>query len=240
MRELSLFTGGGGGVLGTKLLGWEAVGYVEWNEYCQRLLRMRIDDGILDPAPIFSDVRAFICDGYAEAYKGMVDVITAGFPCQPFSLAGKQAGEDDPRNMWPATFDCIRIMRPRWALLENNPGLLANRYIRRIFGQLAEIGYDTHWSCISAKSQGAPIERERIFIACSDSLNGQEGLGNIFDGAGKVLERADNKCHELWLQAPSTDIGVGNGVADYMDRVTAIGNGQVPIVAATACRVLAR
>ena len=87
MKELSLFSGAGGGVLGTQLLGWETIGYVEYNEYCQRVIRQRIEDGYLDEAPIFSDVNAFISEGYADAYKGMVGVISAGFPCQPFSVA---------------------------------------------------------------------------------------------------------------------------------------------------------
>lgn len=238
MFELSLFTGAGGGVLGTKLLGFRHVGYVEWNEYCQRLLRQRIDDGILDEAPIFCDVRAFIRDGYAEGYKGLVDIITAGFPCQPFSVAGKQAGEDDPRNMWPSTIECLRIIRPRYALLENVPGLLAHRYIQRIFRELAESGYDAKWACLDARTQGGPIERERVFIACTDKVHGEEGLGSVENGQTEVFQGAGRQCPTFWLQTPSTDIGMGNGVADYMDRVEAIGNGQVPIVAASAWRLL--
>ena len=81
MRELSLFTGAGGGLLGTKLLGWRPVGYVENSEYCQRVIAARIRDGFLEEAPIFGDIRAFIGEGYAESYQGMVDVLSAGFPC---------------------------------------------------------------------------------------------------------------------------------------------------------------
>ena len=92
MNELSLFSGGGGGLLGTMLLGWRPIGYVEWNDYCQRIIAARIRDGYLPDAPIFSDIRAFIRDGYAASYQGMVDVITGGFPCQPFSNAGKRLG----------------------------------------------------------------------------------------------------------------------------------------------------
>src|SRR3990167_11417581 len=98
MRELSLFSGAGGGLLGSKLLGWNCVGYVESNEYCQKVLRQRIADGFLDAAPIFGDIRKFISEGYAASYQGMVDVVTAGFPCQPFSISGKGFGKDDHRN----------------------------------------------------------------------------------------------------------------------------------------------
>ena len=80
LRELSLFSGAGGGLLGSKLLGWKAVGYVEFNKYCQQVLEARIREGYLDEAPIFGDIRQFIEEGYAEAYAGHVDVISAGFP----------------------------------------------------------------------------------------------------------------------------------------------------------------
>ena len=126
MRYLSLFSGAGGGDLAMQhLLGFRCVGYVEYEDYCQRVIRQRIEDGLLDPAPIFGDIRAFNSEGYAESYQGMVDLITGGFPCQPFSVAGKQRGHQDERNMWPETIECIRIVRPRYAFLENVPGLLS-------------------------------------------------------------------------------------------------------------------
>ena len=119
LYELSLFSGSGGGLLGTKLLGWKPRGYVEFNEHCQRVISQRIKDGHLENAPIFSDIRTFISEGYAESYSGLVDVITAGFPCQPFSQCGKRKGDQDERNMWPATIECIRRIRPRFCLMEN-------------------------------------------------------------------------------------------------------------------------
>src|SRR3990167_11503320 len=111
MNELSLFTGAGGGVLGSKLLGHRIIGYVEYEPYCQEILKQRIADGILDAAPIFGDIRKFISEGYAESYQGMVDVVTAGFPCQSFSVAGKRLGEKDHRNMWPQTIECVRLVQ---------------------------------------------------------------------------------------------------------------------------------
>ena len=171
MRELSLFTGAGGGILGTHLLGWRPVGYVEFNDYCQRVLAARIQDGFIPNAPIFGDIRAFLSEGYAEAYQGMVDVVTAGFPCQPFSVAGKQRGEDDPRNMWPATRDTIGIVRPRYALLENVPGLLAQShgYFGTVLGDLAALGYDARWGVLGADDAGAPHRRKRLWVVASDA-----------------------------------------------------------------------
>ena len=164
MRELSLFTGAGGGLLGTKLLGWTTIGYVEWDGYCQRVLEQRIKDGILDDAPIFGDIREFN-QTYAREYQGMVDVITAGFPCQPFSVAGKRQGEMDERNMWPDTVATIRTVRPRFVYLENVPGLLNSRYFPRILADLHEGGYGVRWKVVSAGEVGAAHRRERLWIA---------------------------------------------------------------------------
>lgn len=230
MNELSLFTGAGGGVLGSLLLGWRTIGYVEWDNYCQQVIRRRIEDGILHNAPIFGDIRAFIGDGYAERYRGMVDVITAGFPCQPFSIAGKRAGEDDPRNMWPATIECIRVVRPRFALLENVPGLLSSGYFGTILGDLAESGYDARWRILSAAELGAPHLRKRVWIVAYAKGFYAQGLlcgqreGQSWGGGG-------------WPVEP--DVGrVAHGVANRVDRLKAIGNGQVPAVVRAAWLLL--
>ncbi len=164
MKELSLFSGAGGGLLGTHLLGWRPVGYVEWNDYCQRIIAARIKDGILPDAPIFGDIHAFNREGYAASYQGLVDVVTGGFPCQPFSLAGKRQGAADERNGWPATIECLRIIRPEWALLENVPGLLVSGYFDTILGDLAESGFDVGWRVLSAAEVGAPHKRDRLWI----------------------------------------------------------------------------
>jgi len=169
LNELSLFTGGGGGLLGTMLLGWRPIGYIEWDDYCQRVIAARIRDGHLPDAPIFGDIRAFISDGYAASYTGLVDVITAGFPCQPFSVAGKRAGIDDPRNMWPATIECIRVVRPRFCLLENVPGLLIGGYFGTILADLAESGYDVRWRILSAAELGAPHKRDRLWMLATNT-----------------------------------------------------------------------
>jgi DNA (cytosine-5)-methyltransferase 1 len=164
MRELSLFTGVGGGVLGSKLLGWKTVGYVEFNAYCQRVIKQRIKDGIFDNAPIFGDIRAFTSEGYAARYRGLVDAITGGFPCQPFSVAGKQLAENDERNMWPQTAECVRIIRPRIVYFENVTGLLSTGYFEQILCDLYKMGYTVRWCTLSAAETGAPHQRERLWI----------------------------------------------------------------------------
>jgi len=167
ITELSLFTGAGGGSLASKyFLGWRCVGYVEWNEYCCEVIARRIRNGFLDEAPVFNmDVEEFN-EKCAGMYRGVVDVVSAGFPCQPFSTAGKRQGDEDEkgRNLWPATLDSICRIQPKRAFLENVPGLLSHEYIREIFGDLAEIGYNARWTVLGADEVDAPHKRQRLWI----------------------------------------------------------------------------
>ena len=191
LAELSLFSGVGGGLLGSHLLGWNPIGYVEYDDYCQRVLRARIDDGYLPEAPIFGDIRAFNREGYAESYTGMVDIITAGFPCQPFSFAGKRKGAHDERNMWPETLTAICLVRPRYVLLENVPGLLAHEYISEIYRPLAEIGFNAKWRRLSASELGAPHRRDRWWLvayADRERRQGQQKFGGECE-VSSVVER---------------------------------------------------
>ncbi len=172
MNELSLFSGAGGGLLGSVLLGWRTIGAVEIEEYPCKVLRQRQADGMLDEFPIFNmDIREFNKE-IAPMYRGVAEVVSAGFPCQPFSVAGKRKGEDDERNMWPATIEAIRIVGPRYVLLENVPGLLAHSYFGTILGELSESGYAAHWAVISASFVGAPHRRSRLWILAYSEQGG--------------------------------------------------------------------
>lgn len=170
---LSLFSGAGGGDLAGRLLGWRCRGHVEFNDYCQRVIRARQDDGHLDEAPIFGDVRSFISEGYADSYQGMVDCVVAAPPCQGFSVAGKQLAGEDPRNQWPSTVDVLRRVQPRFLLLENVTGLLSGShgYFGRILGDLASLGFNARWQVLSAADVGASHLRKRLWlVAYSDRL----------------------------------------------------------------------
>lgn len=238
--ELSLFTGAGGGVLASILLGHRVIGYVEIEEYCQKIIRQRIKDGIFDDAPIFSDIREFNRD-YAAAYTGLVDVVSGGFPCQPFSVAGKRAGAGDERNMWPATIETIRLVRPRYAFLENSPTINVSEYFwKTIIPELYDWIYDEGGGVIvadvfDAEKYGAPINRVRLYIlAIANGEHGQKGLGNFSDWQKALFRDKTKKRIGLWIQTPSRNSGMGNGISDYSHRVKAIGNGQIPLVAACA------
>lgn len=161
-REIALFAGAGGGCLASKwLLGWRTVAYVEINSYRQRVLQPRITDGLVDDAPIWDDIRSF--DG--RPWRGCVDILSAGFPCTPWSVAGQHKGADDERNLWPDTLRIIREVGRDIAFLENVPPLIRRPYFRdEILGGLAESGYDAVWGVFSAAQVGAPHLRQRLLV----------------------------------------------------------------------------
>jgi len=234
MNELSLFTGAGGGLLASKILNHKVIGYVEYNEHCQKVISQRIKDGCIDKAPIFADVHEFLHSGAAREYRGFADVVSAGFPCQPFSVSGNGKAENDERNKWPETIGIIRAVRPKIVWLENVPGLLNHRYIQRIFGDLAESGYNTRWCCLSAAEVGAEHVRDRLWVlAYTDSA--QLKGGSVSSG---IFEKYPYISNTRWgKDKPGVD-RVIDGMADRVERLKAIGNGQIPRVAATAWKIL--
>lgn len=163
MREAALFAGAGGSLLAGKLLGWTPVVAVEWDAHCQRILKARQRDGMLPSFPIYDDVRTWP----ASDWRGRVDVITAGFPCQPFSRAGKQRGADDERNMWPATAQSIRDIEPRWVMLENAAELPTSGYFGVILRDLSTLGFVGQWAVLRASETGAPHHRARTWIVAA-------------------------------------------------------------------------
>ena len=169
---ISLFSGIGGLDLGVRAV----LGNHRTLAYCERsieaasVLEKRASEGLLDEAPIYSDVKSFP----TELYSGKVDWVIGGFPCQPFSTAGKRAGEFDSRNLWPDTIRIIRELGPRYVFLENVPGLVTSGYFGTILGDLAEAGLDAEWGCFRASQVGASHKRERLFILAYRPLGRME------------------------------------------------------------------
>lgn len=160
LRELALFAGAGGGILGGKLLGWRTVCAVERDAYAAAILAQRQNDGIIEPFPIWSDIETF--DG--RSWRGIVDIISGGFPCQDISCAGKGAGITGSRSgLWAEMARIISEIRPRYVYVENSPMLLS-RGIDRVLGDLHALGYNAKWGIVSAEDVGAPHKRERIWI----------------------------------------------------------------------------
>jgi DNA (cytosine-5)-methyltransferase 1 len=163
---LSLFSGIGGLDLGLERAGWECVGQVEIDPFCQRVLAKHWPH-----VPRWGDIREVDPDDLPRA-----DLIAGGFPCQPVSSAGKRLGQDDPRWLWPQAARLVRQLRPRWLLLENVPGLLA-RGMGDVLGELAACGYDAEWDCIPASAVGAPHQRDRVWIVAYPDGRGWLGRG---------------------------------------------------------------
>lgn len=160
MNELHLFAGVGGGILGGMLLGHTCVCAVEIEPFCRRILLQRQRDGILPKFPIWDDVRTF--DG--RPWRGKIDCICGGFPCQDISVAGKGAGLDGARSgLWNEFARIIGEIRPKYAFVENSP-MLAIRGLGRVLGDFSEIGYDARWLVMGADDVGAPHRRKRIWI----------------------------------------------------------------------------
>ena len=159
MNELALFAGAGGGILGGHLLGWRTVCAVEWEPYPASVLCARQNDGFLPPFPVWDDVQTF--DG--KPWRGIVDVVSGGFPCQDISAAGKGAGIDGERSgMWREMARIIYEVRPKYVFVENSP-MLTSRGLGRVLGDLAKMGFDAKWGVLGANSVGAPHRRDRIW-----------------------------------------------------------------------------
>ncbi|MGH7774661.1 MAG: DNA cytosine methyltransferase [Candidatus Binatia bacterium] len=190
LTEISLFTGYGGFSLGLRLAGIQirTVLYCEIEPYCQAIIQQRIKDGFFDDAPIWPDVRTL--DG--RLFAGKVGIITAGFPCQPHSLAGKRRGGADERNLWPETLRLIREVEPRYALLENVPGILANGYAGAVVGELSEIGYDCIWNCVPAAAVGAPHLRWRWWCLAYASGNKHAEYNLKYETMGRIQQPGSN------------------------------------------------
>jgi DNA (cytosine-5)-methyltransferase 1 len=160
LRTMHLFAGAGGGILADILLGHQPVCAVEIDEYCQQVLSARQEDGCFPWFPIFADVQKF--DG--TRWRGLVDCVSGGFPCQDISVAGNGAGLDGERSgMWHHMARIIGEVQPRYAFIENSPALVS-RGLDRVLCDLAAMGFDARWGVVSAADTGAFHKRERIWI----------------------------------------------------------------------------
>lgn len=220
----SMFSGIGGWDLGLERAGMTVIWQAEVDDYCSRILKKWWPD-----VPNLGDVTAIDWNRVERP-----DVICGGWPCQPFSYAGKRAGADDERHLWPFMFDAVRVLRPRFMLGENVAGHLSLGF-DRVLADLAGIGFDAEWSLVSACSMGAPHMRERLFVvahpAGDDEPNQmphrwREALTYEPRGSGSGT-RADG-----WLPEPPLDrVATGLPASVVREPLAALGNSIVPQVA---------
>jgi DNA (cytosine-5)-methyltransferase 1 len=222
MNELALFAGAGGGILGGKLLGWRTICAVEWEPYPASVLCARQNDGLLPPFPIWDDVQTF--DG--KAWRGIVDVISGGFPCQAYSTAA--AGKNTADDLWPEMRRIVADVAPRYVFAEN----VSRVAINQAADDCESMGYKTKALQLSAADMGADHIRERYWLfAYSDND------GELLCALNAEARWMSELVKGFWKDYPES-LRVVNGVAARVDRLKAIGNGQVPLCAATAWRIL--
>jgi len=222
MNELALFAGAGGGILGGLLLGWRTRCAVEIDPYCRSVLLARQRDGILEPFPIWDEIKTF--DG--RRWRGQVDVVSGGFPCVAWSTAAR--GNNTGENLWPEMLRIIGEVQPRFVLAENvDEGAIAQAQ-----ADLTECGYTTNRGMLAAGHVGADHPRKRWWMV-ADSDNESE-LGGEVD-AKVAVEQA--RSLGIWKTKPGV-ARVDDGLAHRTHRLKATGNGQIPIVAALAWEIL--
>ncbi len=133
--------------------------HVEIEAFAVANLVDKMEQGRMVPAPVWTDVKTFP----AEMFRGCVDILTAGYPCQPFSAAGKRKGADDPRHLWPFIRKHIQTIRPSICFFENVEGHISLG-LSTVLSDLEEDGYSTSWGIFSAAEVGAPHQRKRVYI----------------------------------------------------------------------------
>ena len=243
---ISFCSGYGGIERGIELAGFEhrVIAYVEIEAFAIANLVTKMESGELDPAPIWTDLKTFP----AHLFRGAVDIITGGYPCQPFSAAGQRKGEDDPRHLWPTIREHIETIRPDRCFFENVEGHISLG-LSSVISDLEEDGYRTAWGIFSAREVGAPHQRKRVYILAdtnSKRLEGHSWNGKNSSEQGWQQEKQNGSVgksslfkgeHDQWESEPRI-LRVVDGCADRVDRIKLLGNAVVPQTAAKAWEIL--
>lgn len=236
------------------------VAYCEMAPYPRRVLEARFADGSLQPAPVLHDVTRLPLPDLL----GRVDLICAGFPCQPVSVAGRRLAQDDERWLWPYVAGAAGHLRPRLLFLENVPGILTAGGVD-VASDLARLGYDAEWGCLGSADVGASHQRERWFcLAWSGWRNvadtdraGREGRRVLLrqradewatrEGGAPLCLHAWGSGDPRWKDPPTSEdppqpaiCRVADGLASWVDRDRAVGNGVDPLAAAVAFALLGK
>ena len=247
MTHLSLFSGIGGLDLAAEAAGFITVGQCEWADYPTEVLEKHWPD-----VPRWRDIRTLTKESFYERTGfGETDIISGGFPCQPFSVAGKRRGREDDRYIWPEMFRVIEAFRPTWVVGENVAGI-SSMALDTVLADLENIGYAAGAFIIPACAVDAPHRRDRCaIVAYADgggtmrrkrtlcTVEGPGSSGENYGGGTKEyggeggrttkprLDRmVDGFSH--WLDEPVNIPRIANGVKDCANRVKGLGNAVVP------------
>ena len=199
MQIGSLFSGIGGFDLAARWMGWETKWYSEIDPYACRVMEKHFGE-----AYNVGDITR-----WQPRPEDAVDVVCGGFPCQPVSVAGKRLAQDDERWLWPEFARVLGVLRPRYVVIENVPGL-RSRGMADVLRDLSKIGYDAEWTSLSAADVGAPHKRERVWIVAypsgerRDAFYGRGPLPNE-DGLGKSAARQTQQQPRTWGDGAMAD-----------------------------------
>jgi DNA (cytosine-5)-methyltransferase 1 len=224
MNVLDLFSGIGGFSLGLERAGMHTVAFCEIEPYCRAVLAKHWPG-----VPCYPDIRELSAARLA-ADGISADVICGGFPCQDVSTAGDRAGLEGQRSgLWFEYKRLIREIRPRFVIVENVTGLLSLG-MGTVLGDLASLGYDAEWHCISAAAVGAPHERDRVWIiAHAEKITGLYGL--LVSGLRAVPNRVSDWkawAREQWPETEPLICRVNDGIPDRVGRTGSCGNAVYP------------
>jgi DNA (cytosine-5)-methyltransferase 1 len=173
MKHIGLFAGIGGFEIAAAQMGWETVAWCEWNPFCQHVLKYYFPE---------ADGHGDITKTDFTKYADQIDILTGGFPCQPYSNAGKRMGKDDIRHLWPQMLRAITEIRPRWIIGENVSGIVSwneGLVFEEVCAELEAKGYEVQPCVLPAVSVGAPHRRDRVwFVARRIKQHGEFGIPN--------------------------------------------------------------
>ena len=211
LAVLDLFSGIGGFSLGLdRAGGFETVAFCEIDKFCQKVLRKHWPD-----VPIYEDV------GDIE-YDGPVDVICGGYPCQPFSIAGKRRGEEDDRHLWPAMLALIKKHRPTWVIGENVAGHISMG-LDSVLSDLEDIGYTARSFDISSDACGIPTMERHVWVVATTNSERLQGVSfkkvqNVYPLQGEFSGSYQREIIR-WDVPEARVCGVGEGIPRRMDRL---------------------
>jgi DNA-cytosine methyltransferase len=235
VKHAELFAGIGGFSLAARWMGWENVFVVEKDEWCRNKLKMNFRG-----TDIYGDIKAF----KGTKYKGGVDVLSGGFPCQPFSVSGQRKGKDDDRYLWPEMLRVCKEIRPRFFVAENVPGIISME-LDKVLSDLEDENY-TCWPpfVIPACAAGADHRRDRVWIIAHANGNGCKTLLHGNKANRHPKGRPSDKCYSYIITAEQFEESFAepillhnkNGLPPTMDIMNALkasGNAIVPQIAYT-------
>ena len=238
----SLFSGIGGFDIAAEWCGFENLFQVEIDGFCNKVLEKNFPE-----TKRYKDIKDF----NANKYEGKLDIISGGFPCQPFSHAGRKRGKEDDRYLWDEMFRVVQESKPEWVIAENVYGLISMQggmVLEKVLTDLESEGFEVQTFIIPACSKNAPHRRDRAWIIANSESNRnrreqerkrsegherdksrRQGMGNKSNNGAQTLAPAS--WERDWLEVASELCGTDDGLSKRVDRIKALGNAIVPQVA---------